>query len=87
MPLRHDTVLALLDGVIGSLRVGAADDRPPMPNLVPVSLSLWAGIYQVLFAFRLGAPVVLMERFEPVEFARLVPRTASDRRCYRPRRW
>jgi acyl-coenzyme A synthetase/AMP-(fatty) acid ligase len=43
-----------------------------MPNLVPVSLSLWAGIYQVLFAFRLGAPVVLMERFEPVEFARLV---------------
>jgi long-chain acyl-CoA synthetase len=35
-------------------------------------LSLWAGIYQVLFAFRLGAPVVLMDRFEPVEFARLV---------------
>ena len=43
-----------------------------MPNLVPVSLSLWAGIYQVLFAFRLGAPVVLMERFDPSEFARLV---------------
>ncbi len=43
-----------------------------MPNLVPVSLSLWAGIYQVLFAFRVGAPVVLMERFEPSEFARLV---------------
>jgi acyl-CoA synthetase (AMP-forming)/AMP-acid ligase II len=73
VPLRHDTVLALLDGVIGSLRAGRpADGRPPMPNLVPVSLSLWAGIYQVLFAFRLGAPVVLMERFEPVEFARLV---------------
>jgi acyl-CoA synthetase (AMP-forming)/AMP-acid ligase II len=70
--LRHDTVLALLDGVIGSLRGGRASDRPPMPNLVPVSLSLWAGIYQVLFAFRIGAPVVLMERFEPVEFARLV---------------
>ena len=45
-----------------------------MPNLVPVSLSLWAGIYQVLFAFRIGAPVVLMEQFEPVEFARLVAR-------------
>jgi long-chain acyl-CoA synthetase len=77
VPLRHDTVLALLDGVIGSLRGGRANAetgnaRPPMPNLVPVSLSLWAGIYQVLFAFRLGAPVVLMERFEPVEFARLV---------------
>jgi len=77
VPLRHDTVLALLDGVIGSLRGSRADDgeqakRAPMPNLVPVSLSLWAGIYQVLFAFRIGAPVVLMEKFEPAEFARLV---------------
>ena len=74
VPLRHDTVLGLLDGVIGSLRgaPAAGPKRAPMPNLVPVSLSLWAGIYQVLFAFRLGAPVVLMERFEPVEFARLV---------------
>jgi acyl-CoA synthetase (AMP-forming)/AMP-acid ligase II len=76
VPLRHDTVLALLDGVIGSLRTPrsgeAGEPRAPMPNLVPVSLSLWAGIYQVLFAFRLGAPVVLMERFEPAEFARLV---------------
>ena len=43
-----------------------------MPNLVPVSLSLWAGIYQVLFAFRVGAPVVLMERFDTREFAALV---------------
>ncbi|HTD49659.1 MAG TPA: AMP-binding protein [Acidimicrobiia bacterium] len=73
VPLRHDTVLALLDGVIGSLRGdGPPANRTPMPNLVPVSLALWAGIYQVLFAFRLGAPVVLMERFDPVEFARLV---------------
>jgi acyl-coenzyme A synthetase/AMP-(fatty) acid ligase len=43
-----------------------------MPNLVPVSLSLWAGIYQVLFAFTLGVPVVLMEQFSAAEFARLV---------------
>jgi acyl-coenzyme A synthetase/AMP-(fatty) acid ligase len=43
-----------------------------MPNLVPVSLSLWAGIYQVLFAFRVGAPVVVMETFEPGRFASLV---------------
>jgi acyl-CoA synthetase (AMP-forming)/AMP-acid ligase II len=76
--LRHDTVRELLDNVLGTLRGGAkpsppaAGARPPMPNLVPVSLSLWAGIYQVLFAFRLGAPVVLMEKFEPREFARLV---------------
>jgi acyl-CoA synthetase (AMP-forming)/AMP-acid ligase II len=57
--------------VIGSLR-GDRRDRARMSNLVPVSLSLWAGIYQVLFAFTLGVPVVLMERFEPREFARLV---------------
>ena len=74
--LRHDTVGELLDSVIGSLRGGRrtedARTSAPMPNLVPMSLSLWAGIYQVLFAFRLGAPVVLMEQFEPREFARLV---------------
>jgi acyl-CoA synthetase (AMP-forming)/AMP-acid ligase II len=73
--LRHDTVRELLDNVIGSLRGDTRRrERAPMPNLVPVSLSLWAGIYQVLFAFRLGAAVVLMERFEPREFARLVAR-------------
>jgi acyl-CoA synthetase (AMP-forming)/AMP-acid ligase II len=77
VPLRHDAVLDLLDRVVGTLRGGRgsgrpASDRPPMPNLVPVSLSLWAGIYQVLFAFRVGAPIVLMERFDTREFARLV---------------
>jgi long-chain acyl-CoA synthetase len=69
--LRHDTVSQLLDSVIGSLRGGRAE-RAHMPNIVPVSLALWAGIYQVLFAFTLGVPVVLMEQFEPGEFARLV---------------
>ena len=44
---------------IAARRRGSGD-RAPMPNLVPMSLSLWAGIYQVLFAFKLGAPVVLM---------------------------
>jgi long-chain acyl-CoA synthetase len=75
VPLRHDTVGDLLDTVIRSLRGGRSDathDRTPMPNIVPMSLSLWAGIYQVLFAFRLGAPVVLMREFAPAEFARLV---------------
>jgi len=73
--LRHDGVLELLDGVIGTVRRPASPDAPrpaPMPNLVPVSLSLWAGIYQVLFAFRVGAPVVVMETFEPGRFASLV---------------
>jgi acyl-coenzyme A synthetase/AMP-(fatty) acid ligase len=47
-----------------------------MPNLIPVPLSLWSGIYQVLFAFRVGAPVVVMERFDTLEFQSLVQRYA-----------
>ena len=69
--LEHSGVRALLDNVVATLRVGGRSG-PPMPNLVPVSLSLWAGIYQVLFARVVGAPVVVMDRFDPTEFARLV---------------
>ncbi len=69
--LQHDTVSDLLDSVIGSLRAGR-DKKAQMPNIVPMSLALWAGIYQVLFACKLGVPVVLMEQFEPREFVRLV---------------
>jgi long-chain acyl-CoA synthetase len=72
VPLRHDTVTELLDTVIRSLRGSQPGQRARMPNLVPMSLSSWAGIYQVLFAFKLSVPVVLMARFEPREFARLV---------------
>ncbi len=74
VPLRHSQVLALLDGVITTVRSGpnGGAPRPPMANLIPVSLSLWAGIYTVCFAFRVGAPVVIMEHFEPNELARLV---------------
>ncbi|WP_436776530.1 class I adenylate-forming enzyme family protein [Yinghuangia sp. YIM S09857] len=78
--LRHDTVLDLLEPVLRNL-LGpradgnrAAERRAPMPNLIPTSLSLWAGIYNVLFAFRVGAPVVLIERFEIREFATTVKR-------------
>ena len=49
----HPTVRALMDGVVRKLRPaggsGARRARParrprePMPNLIPVSLSLWAG--------------------------------------------
>jgi long-chain acyl-CoA synthetase len=70
--LRHDTVSELLDSVIGSLRAGRSGTKAQMPNIVPMALALWAGIYQVLFACKLGVPVVLMEQFEPEEFARLV---------------
>jgi long-chain acyl-CoA synthetase len=45
---------------------------PPMPNLIPVSLALWAGLWNALFAFRVGAPAVLLDRFDPVRFALLV---------------
>ncbi|HSA53289.1 MAG TPA: class I adenylate-forming enzyme family protein [Yinghuangia sp.] len=78
--LRHDTVLDLLEPVLrnllGSRKTGAdgAPRKAPMPNLIPTSLSLWAGIYNVLFAFLVGAPVVLIDRFEPEGFARTVKR-------------
>lgn len=76
VPLRHATVLDLIDRLLANLRGRKVAKRygPPMPNLVPVSLSLWAGIYQILFAFRAGAGVVLMERFTSDSFARLVNR-------------
>jgi acyl-CoA synthetase (AMP-forming)/AMP-acid ligase II len=74
--LTHEGILRLLDGVLAKLRGGPSKPgdpaRPPMPNLVPVSLSLWAGIYNVLFAFRTGAPVVLMDRFTTAGFADLI---------------
>lgn len=67
VPLRHATVLDLIDRLLAKLRgakpAAAHPKRAPMPNLVPLSLSLWAGVYQVLFAFRAGSGVVLMDRF------------------------
>lgn len=77
VPLRHATVLDLIDRLLTKLRGKADADKPkraPMPNLVPLSLSLWAGIYQVLFAFRAGSGVVLMDRFVPADFEALVKR-------------
>jgi long-chain acyl-CoA synthetase len=78
VPLRHTTVLDLIDRLLEKLRGSkpAADTpkREPMPNLVPLSLSLWAGVYQVLFAFRAGSGVVLMDRFAPTDFVALVKR-------------
>ncbi|OBK17904.1 class I adenylate-forming enzyme family protein [Mycobacterium asiaticum] len=78
VPLRHATVLDLIDRLLVKLRgtkpAAVRANRTPMPNLVPLSLSLWAGIYQVLFAFRAGSGVVLMEKFSTAEFAALVKR-------------
>jgi acyl-CoA synthetase (AMP-forming)/AMP-acid ligase II len=77
VPLLHARIVEGLDQVLGTLgtRPGQATG-PRMPNLIPVPLSLWAGIYQVLFAFRVGAPVVVMERFDTIEFQALVQRYA-----------
>jgi long-chain acyl-CoA synthetase len=72
--LLHSGVLALLDGVIRKLRSGSSRSGPPMPNLVPVSLSLWAGIYNVLFALRVGAPIVILEQFDTRTFVEAVRR-------------
>lgn len=88
VPLTHTGVRDLLDRVVGALRSGggggpsrkapsgappgASPHGSPRPNLVPVSLATWAGIYQVLFAFRVGAPVVLLAPFETTRFAAAV---------------
>ena len=79
----HVNYLELLDRVLTPLRgspTGAAQgatnatDRRPSPNLVPVSLALNAGIYNVLFGLRAGAEVVVMDGFDPRVFAELVAR-------------
>lgn len=76
--LSHDSVTGGIDTVLSSLRASSSaakrPERPKMPNLIPASLALWAGIWNVLFALRSGAPVVLMDRFDTVEFAMLVRR-------------
>ncbi|MFN8041193.1 MAG: long-chain fatty acid--CoA ligase [Acidimicrobiales bacterium] len=78
VPLHHGNVVDLMDQVLD--KIGATPPAPgqpadgAMPNLVPVSLSLWAGLYNVLFAFRVGAPAVVMDRFDPATFAELVAR-------------
>ena len=71
----HTAYYELLDRVLGPLRAKRRDQtRAPMPNLVPVTLALNAGIYNLLFGLRAGAPVVIMGRFETRRFAELVRR-------------
>ncbi len=74
----HGGYLELLDRVLGPFRgrgaTKTAPDREPTPNLVPVSVALNAGIYNVCFGLRAGAAVVLMSRFSPADFSALVHR-------------
>ncbi len=72
----HAAYVELLDRVLGPLRGtnpgGSA--RPPSPNLIPLSMALNAGLYNVLFGLRAGAALVIMDGFDPATFAELVGR-------------
>ena len=72
----HTAYLELLDRVLGPLRARGDGDgaKRPSPNLIPVSMALNAGLYNVLFGLRAGAELVIMDRFEPAVFAELVGR-------------
>lgn len=78
----HAAYFELLDRVLAPLRgsrpgepsVEASPHPVPSPNLIPVSMALNAGLYNVLFGLRAGAALVIMEGFDPVEFAELVHR-------------
>jgi long-chain acyl-CoA synthetase len=71
----HRGYSELIDRVLGPLRSGGQrSSRAPSPNLIPVSMALNAGIYNVLFGLRAGAPLVIMDRFLPDTFAELVRR-------------
>ena len=70
----HTSYLELLDRMIGPLKGGGTRTGPPSPNLIPVSMALNAGLYNSLFGLRVGAALVIMDRFEPHDFATLVGR-------------
>jgi len=72
--LRHSGTIAALDASLEKLRrrPRSAAIRSRRMNLIPVSLALWAGIFNTLFSLRAGFGVVLLDRFTPAGFARAV---------------
>ena len=70
----HTAYVELLDRVLGPLRGAGTESRKPSPNLIPVSMALNAGLYNALFGLRAGAPLVIMDQFDPEAFASLVRR-------------
>ena len=71
--LQSDAVIRLMDTIIATVRKGKQiTKRPAMPHVIPVSTSLWAGIYNVIFAVRTGSPALLMPAFDALEYARVV---------------
>ena len=71
VPLRHDTIVGLLDGVIGRSRGTAGEPARDAQPRAGLALAL-GGHLPGAVRVQLGVPVVLMEQFEPREFARLV---------------
>ncbi|MBO0729939.1 MAG: AMP-binding protein [Acidimicrobiaceae bacterium] len=69
----HAGYREILDRVLSTIPRRDATTRPA-PNLIPVSLTLSAGLYNTLFGLMAGASVVLMERFVAQDFATLVAR-------------
>jgi acyl-CoA synthetase (AMP-forming)/AMP-acid ligase II len=74
----HTDYIELLDRVLGPLRTrpSVGERRPPAPNLIPVSMSLNAGLYNALFGLRAGAALVIMDGFDPSTLVTLVRRFA-----------
>jgi len=74
--LDHESVRASVESALHKIRgsgtraeSGSEPRRAPMPNLVPMPLALWSGIYNTLFAAQLGAAVILLHPFETRAFA------------------
>jgi long-chain acyl-CoA synthetase len=75
--LRHSGTIAALDASLEKLRRRARSrpvpgSAPHRMNLIPVSLALWAGVFNTLFSFRAGFGVVLLDRFTTAGFVRAV---------------
>jgi long-chain acyl-CoA synthetase len=77
--LRHTGTLESCDASLRKLRGGpkregqsSRESQPHRMNLIPVSLALWAGIWNTLFSLRAGFGVVLLDRFTTEAFARAV---------------
>jgi long-chain acyl-CoA synthetase len=75
--LRHSGTIAALDASLEKLRRRGRErpvsgSGPHRMNLIPVSLALWAGVFNTLFSFRAGFGVVLLDRFTTAGFVRAV---------------
>jgi len=76
--LRHGGTIDALDSSLRKLRRRSAatpERRATLRmNLIPLSLALWAGIFNTLFSLRAGYGVVLLDSFTPVALVEAVRR-------------